>query len=137
MAAVNDLQHALLAEAWVGDHKLIEVLRFKGLVELSWPDNANDLNRICAARGKRGADSLGVRANPHQQCATTVTGGAQNSSADAVIERAKRPNDHNGKDQRAPEDVVAGEVAADDQRVDQRDQRDREERRDDGAEPGP
>ena len=55
----------------------------------------------------------------------------------AKLYELRKEYDDDREDQRAPEDVVTREVAADDQRIDQRDQRNREECRDDGAEPGP
>ena len=99
-------------------------------------EETDDLDRRVRRIPERVGDVADVPAAAHEHRAALVAGRSQQDRRDPLIRRARRGDVEDGERQRAPEEVVAGEVFAADDRVDERHERDLEQRPDDPREPG-
>ena len=151
VALIDELDGVVLGEVGVGDDDLVDAPVGEHLLEVRQRaeraqavvrqrlgrEEADDVDRRVRHVGERVRDIDDVLAAADQHGTSLVAGGSQQQPRNALIDRAKRRDVEDRERERAPEQVIAGEVFAADDGEDQRHERDLEQRADDAREPRP
>ena len=151
VAGVDQLDGLLLGEGRVGDDDLVGLVLGDDVADLlqrperaqavvgprRQRDEADDLDRAVPARGlQRVGDGLDLLAGADEDRAALVAGGAEQRARALLVGKARGRHVGDREEERAVEDVVAGELLTVDDGEDERHQRRLKQRGDDARQAG-